>query len=77
MTDGAQVRVMAPERLTSDSVLRLALTVLNRRAERWATVAMSFSLFVYAIRHPDPWTLGVATVFSVLVMLPFWLKRDA
>ena len=71
------VRIMAPERLTSDSVLRVALMVLNRRAERWVTVAMSFGLFVYAIRHPDPWKLGVATVFTVLVMLPFWLKREA
>ena len=77
MSEGTPVRLMAPERLTSDSVLRVALTVLNRRAERWTTLSMSFGLFVYAIRHPDPWTLGVATVFTVLVMLPFWLKREA
>ena len=77
MTEGAPVRIMAPERLTSDSVLRVALTVLNRRAERWIPLSMSFGLFVYAIRHPDPWTLGVASVFTLMVMLPFWLKREA
>ena len=62
MSEGAPVRVMAPERLSADSVLRVALTVLNRRAERWVTF-----LSEYLERHaPEPGPRRVLAVVDAL-----------
>lgn len=67
---------LAP-RLSHWQMLRVALTALNRRAEQWATLLLSFALFGYAAWRPGLWTLLAASLFTLLTHLPLWLRREA
>ena len=65
-----------PPQLSHAQFLRLALETLGRRAQQWATLTLSFSLFAYAAWRPGLWSLLAASVFTLLTHLPLWLRRE-
>lgn len=63
--------------LRFSSLLRVALDVLASRSYRWVVTLLTFALFTYTAIRPDPYRLGAAVAFTVLVALPSLWRREA
>lgn len=63
-------------RLEPFAILKMALDTLAQRVYRWVVLAMSFSLFAYAMVKIDPWRILAASVFTLLILVPLaWAER--
>lgn len=53
-------------------VVELGLNLLNQRLLTLLALLMSFSLFVWAVYDPKVERIAAATIFALIVFLPFW-----
>ena len=52
------------------AIINVAVRVLSERALTFAGMSVSAVLFGWVMYAPDPWRLGAAAAFAVLVFLP-------
>ena len=63
-------------RLEPLAILRDAIRVLGERALRWVVLAMSFTLFAYAVYRPEPWRIAASSIWTLMVHVPIaWKER--
>lgn len=56
----------------------VGLSVLTARALTWATMLITAGMFGYALYSPDPFRIGCATIFALLVFWRVtWIERKS
>lgn len=51
-------------------LIRVGLEVLEQKMMLWASLIMSFVLFMLAIYDPNPYKIACAVLWAVIIFLP-------